>query len=253
MKKKILSFVLVFCLIVPCVFALTACGKNPPADEPTTLTKADYSNAFSSVTTSYNAYINAPQATGLSLSSGSISDDDLITLDRQNQMVRMSTACVQLVGFLKNLCNNQTFEISKELQEMSIIDTSVPGYTGNYKLRISMDFDKTTSVITSNLYCEADGDYKTYLTVEVLFDFKTEALDYFTIGGVMGSGQLSNSNVNYFKFKNNTLKMLPQSSTLFETYAQAVLNKCDEIAGGEWGSNLPDYSQEYISAMLGNA
>ena len=32
MKKKLLSFVLAICLIVPCAFALTACGSNPPDD-----------------------------------------------------------------------------------------------------------------------------------------------------------------------------------------------------------------------------
>ena len=34
MKKKILSFVLAICLILPCVFALSACGRD---DEPKTL------------------------------------------------------------------------------------------------------------------------------------------------------------------------------------------------------------------------
>ena len=36
MKKKFLSFVLAICLILPCAFALSACGKNP-SDEPTGL------------------------------------------------------------------------------------------------------------------------------------------------------------------------------------------------------------------------
>lgn len=36
MKKKFLSFVLAICLIIPCAFALSACGKNPP-DEPVDL------------------------------------------------------------------------------------------------------------------------------------------------------------------------------------------------------------------------
>ena len=36
MKKKFLSFILAICLIIPCAFMMTACGKNPP-DEPTGL------------------------------------------------------------------------------------------------------------------------------------------------------------------------------------------------------------------------
>ena len=46
MKKKFLSFVLAICLILPCAFALSACGKNPP-DEPTGLAgKTIHCSAF---------------------------------------------------------------------------------------------------------------------------------------------------------------------------------------------------------------
>lgn len=34
MKKKFLSFILAICLIIPCAFALTACGNNPPPETP---------------------------------------------------------------------------------------------------------------------------------------------------------------------------------------------------------------------------
>lgn len=36
MKKKLLSFLLAICLLIPCSLALTACGKNPPDDPPHT-------------------------------------------------------------------------------------------------------------------------------------------------------------------------------------------------------------------------
>ena len=35
MKKKFLSFILAICLLIPCSFALTACGSNPPDDPHT--------------------------------------------------------------------------------------------------------------------------------------------------------------------------------------------------------------------------
>ena len=37
MKKKFLSFVLAICLILPCAFVLSACGKNPPPSGPVDL------------------------------------------------------------------------------------------------------------------------------------------------------------------------------------------------------------------------
>ena len=36
MKKKLLSFILAICLLIPCSFALTACGNNPPDNPPHT-------------------------------------------------------------------------------------------------------------------------------------------------------------------------------------------------------------------------
>lgn len=34
MKKKFLSFILAICLLVPCAFIFTACGDNPPPEDP---------------------------------------------------------------------------------------------------------------------------------------------------------------------------------------------------------------------------
>jgi len=198
-----------------------------------------------------SSYINASTEPTAVLMSLSISDDDLLKIDRENQMTRMATACVQFVVFLENLCENETFEITTGFQEMSVVDTSVPNFVANYKLRIQMSYDANTSVITSEVYCE-DGNYKTYLIFEILFNFDNDTLDYFTITGAMGGSPLTTSNVNYFKFKNNTFKMLPQNSEIFNTYAESILTTCNEISSNEWGSNLPDYSEEYVNAMLGN-
>ena len=35
MKKKILAFIFGLCLIIPCMFIFSACGDEPPADDPT--------------------------------------------------------------------------------------------------------------------------------------------------------------------------------------------------------------------------
>lgn len=45
MKKKFLSFILAICLLIPCSFALTACGSNPP-DEPPAHTH-NYADTYS--------------------------------------------------------------------------------------------------------------------------------------------------------------------------------------------------------------
>ena len=128
---------------------------------------------------------------------------------------------------------------------MAVVDTSVPDYVVNYKLRIKMAYDSNTSVITSEVYCE-DGSYKTYLIFEILFDFDSDTLDYFTIKGAMGGSPLNTSNVNYFKFKNNTFKMLPQTSEIFNTYAESILTTCNEISSNEWGFTEDGLNVSYV-------
>lgn len=253
MKRKFLSIILALFLIIPCAVFFSACGgqgDSGSSEEPKILTKSEYSQAFTGVKTAYGAYMSEnTQALSNKLLSASFSDEDLITLDRQSQMSRMATACVQFVGFLNNLCNNDTFEIKEDFQEMAIVDTTNDPFVENYKLRIKMGYNADTSIITSEVYCE-DGEYITYLIFEILYDFDTSALDYFTITGAMGA-QLTASSVNYFKFKDNTLKMLPQDSDAFSVYAQSILTDCNEVSSIEWGVDLPDYSNEYVNAMLG--
>ena len=112
MKRKFLSFVLAFCLILPCSFALTACGE-------TKLEKSDYAEAYAGVEAAYGYYMNA----GSSALSLNVEDSDLTTIDRENQMHRMGTACVQFVIFLKNLCENDTFELSDGFQDTHCLKT----------------------------------------------------------------------------------------------------------------------------------
>ena len=251
MKKTLLSLLLAICMIIPCVFALTACSETPPPADSQNLTKVEYAQAFAGVQNAYSDYVNTEtQRASVSLKSASFDDNDLITLDRENQMMRMATACVQFVGFLENLCENPTYELTTDFQEMSVVDTSVSGYVGNYKLRVKMDYNAETKLIISEVYCD-DGSYKTYLVFEIMFDFETETLDYFTITGAMGA-TLNASCVNYFKFQDNTFKMLPQTSERFTAYAESILSTCDVLIATVWGANLPDYSEEYVNAMLGN-
>ncbi len=241
--KKLLSLFLCLMLALGMAVGMVGCANDGGDDG---LTKEEYAQAFAGVKSAYNNYLNA----GSSPMSVSVSEDDLIELDRESQMTRMATACVQFVGFLENLCENENFEIKEDFQEMLVVDTSVPNYVGNYNLRIKMAYDTETKIIKSEVYCD-DGSYKTYLIFDILFDYETETLNYFTITGAMGATFDTNS-VNYFKLQDNTFKMLPQGTEVFNNYAQEILATCDTLVATEWGTNLPDYSQEYVDAMLGN-
>ena len=77
MKKKFLSFVLAICLMIPCAFALTACGDNPPEDPPPsavvyTVTEAEWK-------TNLNLTKNETQAQTLSCASLCSSQTQLLS------------------------------------------------------------------------------------------------------------------------------------------------------------------------------
>lgn len=243
MKRKIVSVLLAVCTVFSCAFALAGCKPNSSE-----LSKSDYIKAFDGVTTTYTQYVS--DASGASELSAVITPEDLTTINRQSQMTRMVTACVQFVGFLKNLCNNANFTPSESLQQMQVIDTST-SHTYLFKLKIGMSYNSSTSIITSKVYCE-DGDSITYLLFEIKFNFSKNELEYFTLTGAMGGRQnLVENSVNYFRFQNNELKMLEQSSNKFSSYAGEILLQTSDIMSQQWQQNLPDYSTEYVNAMLG--
>ena len=58
MKKKFLSFIFAICLIFPCVFTLSACGKNPPSETVTLAGKTIVLDSCSDITWSEIAISN---------------------------------------------------------------------------------------------------------------------------------------------------------------------------------------------------
>ena len=240
MKKKFLSFIFAICLMIPCFFLFSACGKNPPEEPETTqsLTKAEYAEAFAGVQSAYNSYMNSGEQSSSSVMSTSayFNENDLEKLDRE--MTGMARACIRLIAFLENLCENEDFEVTEDFQEMIVIDPVSAGYVQNFDVRIKMSYNPKTEVINSEMYV-IEGDYITYLVFDILYNFKTEKIKYFTITGAMGEG-LSTSSVRFFKFEDNEFKTLPQSSDKFTSYAESILDICDAHSAIEWGTNLPD-------------
>lgn len=62
---------------------------------------------------------------------------------------------------------------------------------------------------------------------------------------------LTAASVNCFMFKDNALKMFLHEADAFNAYAEGIVNTCNTLIAIEWGVDLPDYSNEYVNAMLG--
>jgi len=243
MKKKIFGVLLTLVLAVTCAFGLSACGGNPA------LTKADYLKVFNSVITTVNNY-----GTDSQLARTAVSDTDFVTIENVTQAKNVVKGNVAMLYFLKNLCNTENFEVKNDFQDCVVIDNVSSSTTQTFKIRLNMSYDTQTESIKSTVYVRDVTDAETsiyFLEFEFFYDFDTETLNGFNILGIMGDeSSLTKSNVNYFKFYNNTLKQLNTTTTVFDNFATDILQETNTYLSYTFGENLPDYSTQYIQAMV---
>lgn len=236
MKKKVLCFILSMCLILPCGFFLSACGDSPA------LTRADYIEVFESVTTTYNNYLS-----GATTTNAVITDDDFIDANNNAQAKNMAKASLAMVYFMKNICENDEFAL-KEGEDDCFVDDG----TYIYDIRFVLSYDADTSTITTKVCADyRDSSSLQYFVFDIVYDFETDTLGEFSILGFSGSDENKvTTSVRYYKFSNNTLKVLSNEADGFETFAQSVITDMETLLTPERETMPEDYSTEYLSAMM---
>ena len=208
--KKLFGIIIALCLTLA---AVTGCAKTSNDAAPkgetgdgNSLTKAQYSEALGSVSSDYNEFVkNSQTVTSAALNSALVFVDADFTdvSDRPG----MAMACVMMASFTKNLCDSKTFVVTEDFQDIKVIDNT-RDTVYNYKIKLKLGYDETTSLITLDMLTvtEEQENYKFFLTFEIKYDFTEKSLDYFTVRGLMGTGD--NATANYFRFENAQLKML---------------------------------------------
>lgn len=252
--KKLFGIIIALCLTLA---AVTGCAKKADGSKPkddtgngSALTKAQYSEALGSVSSDYNAGIASTEITAsTSLNSAlTIEDSDLTVIPVRNGMV---AACVYMASFTKNLCDGKSFTVTEDFQDIKVIDNT-RDTVYNYKIKLKLGYDETTSLITLDMLTvtEEQENYKFFLTFEIKYDFTEKSLDYFTVRGLMGTGD--NATANYFRFENAQLKMLTPGTGKYTAFAAQVTSDYNALMGRGWSKNMPDFSAEYLKAMNGN-
>ncbi len=231
--KKILNCVLTFMIFVPCMLLLSACGGGA-------LTKADYIEAFECVKTTYANYLSNSAAASLS----GISESDFESVNNNEQAKRMTKASLAMVYFMRNLCENENYEL-KNTAEDCIVDDG--DYI--YDIRVGMTYENGIIIIkVAANYRE--NDYLNYFVFEIDYDFDNKTLNGFSILGYAGpSFMKEESGVRYYKFANNDLRVLNSEAEGYQTFAEGVLSELDEFLAPAKAVNPADYSTEYLSAM----
>lgn len=248
--KKLICIIATLCLTFA---AVTGCAQKADNSKPkddagneSALTKAQYSEALGSVTSNYDDFMkNGQTVASASLNSAPVFVDADFTdvSDRPG----MAMACVMMASFAKNLCDNKTFAVTEDFQDIKVIDNT-RDTVYNYKIKLKLGYDETTSLITLDVLTvtEEQENYKFFLTFVIKYDFTEKSLDYFTVGGIMGS------TANYFRFENAQLKMLTPETGKYAAFSAQVTSDYDSLIGRGWSNNMPDFSAEYLKAMYGN-
>lgn len=248
--KKLICIIATLCLAFA---AVTGCAQKADNSKPkddagnkSALTKAQYSEALGSVTSDYDDFMkNGQTVASASLNSAPVFVDADFTdvSDRPG----MAMACVMMASFAKNLCDCKTFTVTKDFQDIKVIDNT-RDTVYNYKIKLKLGYDETTSLITLDVLTvtEEQENYKFFLTFVIKYDFTEKSLDYFTVAGIMGS------TANYFRFENAQLKMLTPGTGKYAAFSAQVTSDYDSLIGRGWSNNMPDFSAEYLKAVYGN-
>lgn len=244
--KKLICIIATLCLAT----AVTGCAQKADNSKPkddagneSALTKAQYSEALGSVTSDYDDFMkNGQTVASASLNSAPVFVDTDFT--DVSDRPEMAMACVMMASFAKNLCDCKTFTVTKDFQDVKVIDNT-RDTVYNYKIKLKLGYDETTSLITLDVLTvtEEQENYKFFLTFVIKYDFTEKSLDYFTVAGIMGS------TANYFRFENAQLKMLTPGTGKYAAFSAQVTSDYDSLIGRGWSNNMPDFSAEYLKAM----
>lgn len=248
--KKLICIIATLCLAFAAVIGCAQKADNSkPKDDAgneSALTKAQYSEALGSVTSDYDDFMkNGQTVASASLNSAPVFVDADFT--DVSDRPEMAMACVMMASFAKNLCDCKTFTVTKDFQDVKVIDNT-RDTVYNYKIKLKLGYDETTSLITLDVLTatEEQENYKFFLTFVIKYDFTEKSLDYFTVAGIMGS------TANYFRFENAQLKMLTPGTGKYAAFSAQVTSDYDSLIGRGWSNNMPDFSAEYLKAMYGN-
>ena len=242
MKKKFLSFALTMLMAVTCLLGLSACNGQ------SLLTKADYLEVFNSAITSVNNYGTQP-----SLLRSTLSNDNFTVVENEYQAKNTLQGNTAMLYFLRNLCNTESFDVQEDYIDLIVIDSESSSMTQTFKIRLKMSYDKDNSIIKAITYVEDHtsaniGLY--FLEFEFDYTFETKTLNGFSVLGVMGKkDSLTKEDVNYLKYYNNVLKVANTTTSQFTVFANDILSETAQHGQVPFAENLPNYTQQYVSAM----
>lgn len=266
MKKKFLSFVLAICLLIPCAFALTACGKNlspdgknPSQDELTSAQKATiYKEVAVSTWSEIGVDDPTTETTALALMSAiSIPDKKQETTDTNDLLlIKMnSNNMASVLYFIGLLYENPNFALTDGIVKFDgTASVEMEGETSEYSytftLKPSLDIENNKVYLES--YTITNGIYEQYILIDANYNFETKTMLSFRMCAVSGGEMYLDLGVTeddkyevyattnttddfavaidseFTSFK-NAVQNIPKLNTLFSEEIQTYFTICNKV------------------------
>ncbi len=196
MKKKIISFVLALCLIVPCMFLVSACGNN---FEP--LSKAEMAVALKSVAKksweqlgagdptqdqTLITALSANKASFMSYDKNTLPDEMTEQTDQDNVtgIKALGSTMIAIVYMIGEYYENEDFVVSDKVVNFvaNMVDPNSQEVYGT-NLSLLPKVDKANNKVTLEMFLTSDhmqsltyNHVESYYYFSVDFDFKSERM-----------------------------------------------------------------------------
>ena len=140
-----------------------------------------------------------------------------------------------MVYFMRNICLRSDYTVKAGYD-----DCTAGALNESFDLRFKLQYDSASSQIFVPIHC-IEGTNEQYFEFTIIYDFTADTVTEFQILGLSGD-------IRFYKFKNDTLKMLNMTSTYYEGFSQTVQQRIADIKAPARETNPEDYSVEYMLA-----
>lgn len=259
MKKKFLSFVLAICLLIPCAFALSACGENPPSNDLTNAQKATiYKEVALSAWSEIGIDDPTTQTTALALmSTSNIPDNKQEATEADDVLlIKMnSNNMASVLYFIGLLYENPNFAMTDGIVKFdgtASVGMEGESYEYDYTFTLKPQLDIENNKVYLESYTITNGTYEQYIVIEANYNFETKTMLSFRMCTVTGGEMYvdlgitednkykvyatTNSaddfavaiNSEFISFK-NAVQNIPKLNTLFSEEIQTYFTICNKV------------------------
>ena len=195
-------------------------------NETKTLTKQDIVNVMESI---YSSLI---------INTQSNTNDDFIDVTTESQMSSIKS----LALLVKNICQNEEFVLTNDA--FTFVIKNIDGYNNNglFKMQIQYlnGFTSIRLIMTDNL---ENPSYYDFINYYINYNYDTSTLNSFTAEEYYNL--LTSTSFDYYKFTENSLKILNSNSITYDKYYAEAGTKTTVFLNQEYQNTNYDFTNEF--------